>query len=465
MPALAVVLGSYSYARMSYANPHAVTQVGNGTATTTYAHDNNANLTSSGNGTATTTYTYDYGNRLTSLFAGGATTTYGYDAFGARVYQIIPGTSTSTYPFKFFSVASTTPGSTRYATTTEYVFNGDTLLSTVDQKIVNGVASGTAAVRYVHPDHLGSTNVVTNENGALVQTLDYYPYGATRVSISTSTNEKRKFIGQFADDSGLSYLNARYYNPTQRQFISQDPVFWEIGLTSDGKRAMANPQYGNSYGYSSDNPITDKDPSGRIAGIDDLAEIGLIELAIPVIRAAIVTGAVNTDFNIAANITQNASQGKLSYNATPGQLLSSFGQGAVFGATAETGAAFLTPFAKMALAARNAKLASQGVSAAGVTVGSDIYNGNTNPWQVTQDASLSGLSTYVGARAVGLPRGSDVKSFSSPLFLSGANMSNASRQGVASQSFQTFATAALSSIVAGLKNVVASLQAQQQKKQ
>jgi len=226
------------------------------------------------------------------------------------------------------------------------------------------------------------------------------------------TNERRKFIGQFTDDSGLSYLNARYYNPTQGQFISQDPVFWELGLTNDGKTALLNPQSQNSYGYANDNPITGKDPNGRLAGIDDLAEIGLIAI----IRAAIVTGAVNTDFNIAGNIVQNAQQGKLSYNATPGQLLNSFGQGATFGATAETGAGFLTPFAKMALAARSAKLVSQGVSAAGVTAGSDIYNGNTNPWQVTQDASIAGLSTYVGAKVVGVPRGSDVKSFSSPLF-------------------------------------------------
>ncbi len=56
----------------------------------------------------------------------------------------------------------------------------------------------------VHPDHLGSTNVVTDENDNLVQTLDYYPYGATRVCVSTSTHEKRKYIDQFSDDSGLS---------------------------------------------------------------------------------------------------------------------------------------------------------------------------------------------------------------------------------------------------------------------
>ena len=39
--------------------------------------------------------------------------------------------STSTYTYAGM-------GSTNYSTSTEYVFNGDTLLSTVDQKIVNG---------------------------------------------------------------------------------------------------------------------------------------------------------------------------------------------------------------------------------------------------------------------------------------------------------------------------------------
>ena len=65
----------YTYAGTGYANPHAVTQIGNGVSTTTYAYDNNGNLTSAGNGTATTTYTYDWANRLTALFSLGATTT------------------------------------------------------------------------------------------------------------------------------------------------------------------------------------------------------------------------------------------------------------------------------------------------------------------------------------------------------------------------------------------------------
>src|SRR6266566_2482749 len=67
-------------------------------------------------------------------------------------------------------------------------------------------------------------------------------------------------------DAGVVHalLNARYYSSDRGQFISEDPVFWEIGLTQDGKNALANPQALNSYGYANDNPITGKDPLGRI---------------------------------------------------------------------------------------------------------------------------------------------------------------------------------------------------------
>jgi RHS repeat-associated protein len=294
-------VASYSYAGAGYANPHAVTSIGNGLSTTSYAYDNNGNLTSAGNGTATTTYSYDYANRLISLSAAGATTTYGYDAFGARVYQIIAGTSTSTYPFKFYSIASTTKSSTNYATSTEYVFNGDTLLSTVDQAFKNGAATGTAAVRYVHPDHLGSTNVVTDQNQNLVETLDYYPYGATRVSVSTSTNEKRKFIDQFADDSGLSYLNSRYFNPSQGQFVTEEPIFLALGdrnqvkqlSQKDQQTYLSDPQLLNSYSYGRDNPVTLKDPNGRCPVC--LIALGAVEVYGLAMTGVDAYSAYNTD--------------------------------------------------------------------------------------------------------------------------------------------------------------------------
>ena len=65
------------------------------------------------------------------------------------------------------------------------VFNGDMLLATVDQAFKNGSATGTAQTRYVHPDHLGSTNVLTNASGIVVQTLSITTpmerYGLARV--------------------------------------------------------------------------------------------------------------------------------------------------------------------------------------------------------------------------------------------------------------------------------------------
>ncbi len=208
-----VPISTYTRAGTGYANPHALTSLSNGYSTSSYAYDNNGNLIQKTTDGTTTTYVWDYANRLAALgVAGQGTTTYGYDAFGARVYQIASTTATTTYPFKFFSVSSSTRSGTNYATTTEYVFNGDTLLATVDQAFRNGAATGTAQTRYIHPDHLGSTNVVTNASGTVVQTLDYFPYGATRVSSNLgAADSARKYIGQFADQSNLDYLNARYY--------------------------------------------------------------------------------------------------------------------------------------------------------------------------------------------------------------------------------------------------------------
>jgi RHS repeat-associated protein len=246
--------------------------------TTTFVYDNNGNVTQKTTDGTTTTYVWDYANRLTALGVLGATTTYGYDAFGNRVLQT--GTSTTyIYPNKWYSIASSTGSGAKYSTTTEYVFNGDTLLATVDRQLASGTATGTAKTRYVHPDHLGSTNVVTDENGYLVQTLDYYPYGNTRVSVATSTNEKRQFIGQFADDSGLDYLNARYYSSDRGQFISEDPSFLSVGdpyqvkqVTGlDQKAFLADPQLINSYSYGRDNPITRKDSNGNAVTFDPIS--------------------------------------------------------------------------------------------------------------------------------------------------------------------------------------------------
>ncbi|OGJ10826.1 hypothetical protein A2456_02255 [Candidatus Nomurabacteria bacterium RIFOXYC2_FULL_36_19] len=74
---------------------------------------------------------------------------------------------------------------------------------------------------------------------------------------------------EYDGNTGLNYLRARFLNTNAGRFISQDPVFWEVGQSEDGKKILINPQAQNSYSYANNNPIIMRDPTGRIALIDD----------------------------------------------------------------------------------------------------------------------------------------------------------------------------------------------------
>ena len=185
-----------------------------------------------------------------------STTTYAYDQNGSRMLQTST-TSTTYYPNKYYSLTTTKSGANTYATSTNYIFNGDALLATIDQKLYNGTATGSPITRYIHPDHLGSTNAVTDQNGNLAQLMDYYPYGATRIATTTyPTNEKRQYIGNSRRTDQFRLSSARYYDSARGQFVDEDPVFW-------GGQDLRNPQGLNTYNYANDNPITGKDPNGR----------------------------------------------------------------------------------------------------------------------------------------------------------------------------------------------------------
>ena len=233
-------------------------------------YDNNGNVIQVG---TTTFYTYDYQNRLTqSAISNGVsttTTTYAYGPFGERVSQTT-GSATTVYPNKFYSVITT--GTT--ATSTDFVYAGSNLLATIDQPLVNGTATGTPITRYNHTDNLGSTNVTSDATMNVAQWFDYAPYGSVLASTNTgATKAARQYIGQFTDDSALSYLNARFYNSGQGQFVTQDPIFLALGDPNQVQQIsqqkqnqlLLDPQSLNSYSYSENNPIVKSDPSGKFA--------------------------------------------------------------------------------------------------------------------------------------------------------------------------------------------------------
>ena len=58
---------------------------------------------------------------------------------------------------------------------------------------------------------------------------------------------------------GRAILQARYYDGSKGQFLSEDPTFWGT------QQNLKDPQSLNSYSYGNGNPITNSDPKGLIA--------------------------------------------------------------------------------------------------------------------------------------------------------------------------------------------------------
>jgi hypothetical protein len=68
---------------------------------------------------------------------------------------------------------------------------------------------------------------------------------AMRHAFRASKFARRTYVEM---DAGVvqALLNARYCEGSRGQFLSQDPVFWEIGLSQDGRNALSNSQALNS---------------------------------------------------------------------------------------------------------------------------------------------------------------------------------------------------------------------------
>ncbi len=148
---------------------------------------------------------------------------------------------------------------------------GSQEIATVEEKSWTGLPPDR---RYIHPDHLGSTRVVTDASGNEVQTLYYHPFGEIRLNHQSGVyDEKRKFTGHFHDDeTGLEYMQARYYTASWARFMAEDPLFVELGSSGSGggggsgnvlSKLLTDPQSLNSYAYARNNPLQYTDPTGQ----------------------------------------------------------------------------------------------------------------------------------------------------------------------------------------------------------
>jgi RHS repeat-associated protein len=126
---------------------------------------------------------------------------------------------------------------------------------------------------YYHPDHLGSTSWVTDQNGRVHEHVEYFPYGEVwRDPRSDSDGAPVKgqrflFTGKELDEeTGLVYFGARYYEPTRARWSSADPALLRYLPNGKGESLPAGgvftPANMNLYHYAGMNPVRLLDGTG-----------------------------------------------------------------------------------------------------------------------------------------------------------------------------------------------------------
>ena len=188
-----------------------------------------------------------------------------YSAFNKPV-RITEGTMTTTFAYD--------PEQARYKQETngrgvryiEGVYEQVLLRDGVEDKVYVGTqvmvarAGGKRTVFWLHPDHLGSIETITDQSGQRLETHGYSPFGVpwTNSWVDTGGQLTSKFTDhgftghEHVDQHRLIHMNGRAYDPRLGRFLSVDPFI------SD----PANGQALNAYSYIINNPFSGVDPSG-----------------------------------------------------------------------------------------------------------------------------------------------------------------------------------------------------------
>ena len=138
---------------------------------------------------------------------------------------------------------------------------------------------------FYNTDQRGALILATNASGASAWQASYYqPYGA---AMTSGPIVDMRLMGMIVDPSGLYYNMARWYNPTMRMYLSEDPMqatypavmrgvqgtfpdnlpFPQTSYADMIQQAALNIPYDPSsmlaYGYVGDDPINFVDPWGQ----------------------------------------------------------------------------------------------------------------------------------------------------------------------------------------------------------
>jgi RHS repeat-associated protein len=228
-----------------------------------YTYDANGNMkTRDGSSLTWTSYNLpsliNQGSNSSQLFYGASRARYKQVTTTASGGNLPAGTETTVYVGNGMLEKVTKPGGVvEYK---HYIFGGKELVAirTLRSNSVNDT-------RYLHLDHLGGVDTITNESAAVVLKLSFDAFGKRRGPTSWGASPTsgdwtniaaithRGFTSHEAlDNVGLIHMNGRVYDPLIGRFLSADPVI-QVPLLL---------QSYNRYSYVLNNPLSLVDPTG-----------------------------------------------------------------------------------------------------------------------------------------------------------------------------------------------------------
>lgn len=126
-------------------------------------------------------------------------------------------------------------------------------------------APGVTEQRFTFGDHLNSVETITDQNGSIIETVNFDPHGTRRDIVdwqglgTAAATTTRGFTGhEHIDGVGLIHMNARIFDPELGRFLQADVVV----------EAPSNLQSWNRFTYVFNNPLSLTDPTGRMSDKD-----------------------------------------------------------------------------------------------------------------------------------------------------------------------------------------------------